>query len=135
MSSTQKAKDYISNLLDAEDSSFNSAMKSSEIHNYLFSELSMTPISIYQIIESFLTEYQPSIENTSYYIHHELRFKLFLLLSHLLNNNIDSSYSREAQKLRDIAAPKLQALIFKDVFPCKSGKKSILSLHSLSQYQ
>ena len=122
MSSSQKARDYVTNLLDIEDDEFNSKMRTSDIHDYLFSELSMSPLAIYQIIESFLTEYQPSIENTSYYIHHELRFRLFLLLSHLLSNNIDSNYSNQAQKLRDIAAQKLKSLIFDKVFPCKSGK-------------
>ena len=119
-SQTQKFRDYLSNLLDSDDSRFNATLKSSDIHHYLFSELSISPLLIYQIIESFLTEYQPSPENTSYYIHHEARFKLFLLLSHLLNNN-DSVYTNQCQKLRDIVAPKLHSFIFKDVFPCKSG--------------
>lgn len=124
MSSSQKAREYFTTLLDIEDDDFNSKMKTTEIHEYLFLELSISPISIYQIIESFLIEYQPSIENTSYYIHHELRFRLFLILSHLLNNNnnsIDSNYSNQVQKLRDISAQKLKALIFDKVFPCKSG--------------
>ena len=131
-------KDYVSNLLEIDDSSFNQKLRTSQIHHYLFVELSLSPSSIYGIIESLITEYQPSMMNTSYYIGYSERYKLFLLLSHLVNNSNDtnSNYiNNQIIKLRDYVATKLHGFIFNLVFPCKSGLfiYHLISLHVLSQ--
>ena len=132
-------RNYLYSVLES-DKSLNAVTNSLDTHYHLFYELSATPSSIFEEIESILNEYQPSSSTSSYYIDYENRLRIFLFLSHLINNPISFKQNgyksnnlndhqlehidAQCSKLCDIIAPKLHSLIFELVFPCKSGLNS-----------
>eukprot|EP01083_Nonionella_stella_P099677 280256_1 len=133
-----KLREYLTNLLES-DHKFDMCMQSLDMHRYLFLELSLSHMSIYDTFESLFNEYQSSSSATSYYIDYQNRYKLFLLLSHLISNpntiythhkytTINkhqlSTINTESHKLRNLLLPKLHSLIFNKVFPCKSAVQS-----------
>lgn len=117
-SEEEKLKDYIDNLLETEED-FASKLKSSDVHTYIFCQLTLPLSMVLSTIESALQEYQPSINESSYYIGSEPRLKLFQLLWHLCNTPSASKFnlSEQCQAFRDVVAPKLHRLILTLVFP------------------
>merc|ERR1719334_3060238 len=95
-SQAQQLRNFIDNIVDnepADNGQFDAKIRSRDLPNHVFNELSLSPESIVEVLESALRERQLSLELSSYYIAHEERLKIFLILSNLCSAPSSTSSS------------------------------------------